>query len=354
MGSKDSTTKEYIRDNKVFADAFNYFLYDGESVIDPDDLKDLDSTELAIPYYEDKKKGIQTESEQRFRDALKETVIMCNDKATYVILGVENQSDINYAMPVKNIVYDTLQYSRQVTKMAKLHREKWKELHPGEKPKQEEFLSGIEKEDRLTPVITLVIHFGDNKWDGPMTLRQMMATDDEKILSFVPDYRINLIEPAGMTIEEIAKFRSTLREVFSFIKYSKNKEKLLEYLETEERMTHLDVEAAKVIKAVTNSRINIPEGMEEVDMCQAEREWGMEREATGIKIGRAEGHKEGRAEGHKEGRAEGITEGRDEGKLQMSKLINILFDENRLEDIKRVAEDKDYCDKLIKEFKLDV
>ncbi len=55
MGSKDSTTKEYIRDNRVFADAFNYFLYDGESVIDPDDLKDLDSTELAIPYYEDEK-----------------------------------------------------------------------------------------------------------------------------------------------------------------------------------------------------------------------------------------------------------------------------------------------------------
>lgn len=56
-----------------------------------------------------------------------------------------------------------------------------------------------------------------------MTLREMMATDDEKILSFVPDYRVNLIEPAGMTSDKIGKFRSTLREVFSFIKYSKTR-----------------------------------------------------------------------------------------------------------------------------------
>lgn len=32
-------------------------------------------------------------------------------------------------------------------------------------------------------------------------------------------------------------------------------------------MTHLDIEEAGVIKVVTNSRIDITEGMEEVDMC---------------------------------------------------------------------------------------
>lgn len=52
---------------------------------------------------------MQTESEQKYRDALKSTTVMYNYKATYMILGVENQTDINYAMPVKNIVYDVLQ-----------------------------------------------------------------------------------------------------------------------------------------------------------------------------------------------------------------------------------------------------
>ena len=104
MGLKDSVTKDYIRDNAVFADAFNYFLYGGEAVIDPKSLVEMDSTELAVPYYIDENKGMQTESAQKYRDALKSTTVMYNDKATYMILGVENQTDINYAMPVKNIV----------------------------------------------------------------------------------------------------------------------------------------------------------------------------------------------------------------------------------------------------------
>ena len=33
MGKVDSVTKEFLRDNTVFADAFNYLIYDGEQVL---------------------------------------------------------------------------------------------------------------------------------------------------------------------------------------------------------------------------------------------------------------------------------------------------------------------------------
>lgn len=66
--------------NKVFADAFNYFLYDGECVIEPDKLVGLDTTELIVPYYENEK-GMQTESLQRFHDSLNEAFVMCGDDA---------------------------------------------------------------------------------------------------------------------------------------------------------------------------------------------------------------------------------------------------------------------------------
>lgn len=283
MGLIDSVTKDYIRDNAVFADAFNYFLYGGEAVIDPKSLIEMDSTELAVPYYIDENKGMQTESAQKYRDALKSTTVMYNDKATYMILGVENQTDINYAMPVKNIVYDVLQYGRQVTDLARRHRKE----HPGKKPTSEEFLSGIYKEDRLTPVITLVVHFGDSKWDGSMSLREMMATTDEKILSYVPDYKINLLEPARMTPEEMGKFQSTLREVFRFIKFSKDGE-FDEYLQSEERLKHLDVSAAEVIKVSTGSKFDIPEGAEVVDVCQAERELIKGAQDKGVDLGKLE------------------------------------------------------------------
>ena len=44
----DTVTKAYIRKNEVFADAFNYFMYDGIQKIQPKQLRELDSTEMAI------------------------------------------------------------------------------------------------------------------------------------------------------------------------------------------------------------------------------------------------------------------------------------------------------------------
>ena len=48
IGAIDAITKAYIRKNEVFADAFNYFMYDGVQVIQPECLKELDPTEIAI------------------------------------------------------------------------------------------------------------------------------------------------------------------------------------------------------------------------------------------------------------------------------------------------------------------
>lgn len=48
MGVTDAVTKAYIRENEVFADAFNYFMYDGIQKIQPGQLRELDTTEIAI------------------------------------------------------------------------------------------------------------------------------------------------------------------------------------------------------------------------------------------------------------------------------------------------------------------
>ncbi|MFR5484737.1 MAG: hypothetical protein ACLTHX_10715 [Blautia massiliensis (ex Durand et al. 2017)] len=49
MGTKDTITKDYMADNRVFADVFNHMLYKGKNVIDPDTLHPLDTTALAVP-----------------------------------------------------------------------------------------------------------------------------------------------------------------------------------------------------------------------------------------------------------------------------------------------------------------
>ena len=314
MGTADIVTKEYMRENTVFADAFNYLIYNGKKVIDPAKLTEIDSTEIALPFgnaekvkAEKKRKeqeaewssvknesvrkkntsrvGVKMDAVQKYRDVFKSVVIKWDEKTSYVLLGIENQTDVHYAMPVRNAIYDALQYGRQVADIAADHRRNKKDF-PGKS--NGEYLSGFFKEDHIRPVITLVIHFGTEEWDGPLSLHEMMATRDMEILSFVENYRIHLIDPAKLTEEELDKFSTSLKEVMGYIKYSKDKEKLLEFLRTDTRKT-IEMNAARVIKMITNTPIEVSEEMEEIEMCKAIEDLILESEEKGEKKGEAKG-----------------------------------------------------------------
>ena len=96
---------------------------------------------------------------------LKSTVIMQDTTASYILLGIEDQTDVHYAMPVRNIIYDALQYGKQVSEVAKKH----KNQADREGHNKAEYLSGFYKEDLIRPVVTLVVHFGADEWDGPVS-----------------------------------------------------------------------------------------------------------------------------------------------------------------------------------------
>ena len=50
MADKDAIAKEFMQNPKVFADLFNFKIYDGRQVIKPENLTSLDPTALAIPF----------------------------------------------------------------------------------------------------------------------------------------------------------------------------------------------------------------------------------------------------------------------------------------------------------------
>ena len=241
MGMADAVTKQYMKENTVFADAFKFLLYNGENVIQPQTLRELDTAEVVIPFTVDDKGKKQAQAVQKYRDILKMTTVTTDDKAAYVLFGVEDQTDIHYAMPVRNVIYDALQYGRQVTEVSKRNRKN----------------SG-----------------------------QTMAVTDKGLLQHIPDYRIKLIDPAGIDSDEMDKFHTSLREVLSYIKYSKDADKLAEYMNHNQRMEHLEVGAAQVIKEVTNTKFQIPKGMEEVNMCEAIEVLMKRRETEGITQGK--------------------------------------------------------------------
>ena len=296
MADKDAITKDYMQDPEIFADAFNYLLYDGKQVIKPEDLKPRDSASLALLYGEDGK-VLPT---QKFRDVLKLASIMEGSDAVYLLLGIENQSEIHYAMPIRNMVYDALAYNIQVAQKAKENRAAGKAAGA-------EYLSGFLKTDKLLPVITLVVYFGPDEWTGPRDLHSMLAAN-EHILRFVDNYHIHLITPADFLPENFPKLESELRLIIEYLKYSKDENKLYKLINEDEAFKSVSKKTVDMVNVLTNSTIPYNKGEERVDMCQALE--GLIR--RGEERGRAEGEARGRLEALKNAAANMRAEGFDD------------------------------------------
>lgn len=262
LGVKDAVTTKYMRQNEIFADAFNYFVYGGEQVISPEGLKELDTREIDVPYGGEK--GAK-QPVQKTRDVIKSVIAMMDKRTAYLLLAIENQSNIHYAMPVKNMVYDALQYAKQVEKAAASHK-----LSGDYKGvDSDEYLSGFMRADHLLPVVTLVIYFDSKEWDGPLSIHEMFTEQDARVLAFVPDYKINLIAPAAIEDSEFKKFQTTLKEVLSFIKYSGNADKLQEVISIDGEFRHLGRNEVDVLNACVNANLTMEKDEEVLDVCQA-------------------------------------------------------------------------------------
>ncbi len=268
-------------------------------MIKPEELTERDPTEIALPYGGDS----AVVPVQRFWDVQKLYAAMTDGKMEYVLYGVENQSRVHFAMPVRNYLYDALEYAGQVEEAARSHKKEREEQkkktreagkYEGEETDgqgrktfgSEEFLSGFGKEDKLIPSITVTILFSAKPWDGPLSLFEMMGISDPAVQACMDNYYMRLIAPAQMADEEIMKFQSSLREVLLFIKYSENKDELSRMLENnQKRFGELERRAVDVIKAVTNAGIKYKRSEEAVDVCKAIQDMQTEAEQRGKQIG---------------------------------------------------------------------
>ena len=181
------------------------------------------------------------------------------------------------------MLYDAMQLEKQVRDLASQHRKE------GKNGTSEEYLSGMKKEDRLSPVITLVINFGGKKWDAPLSLREMYGEQPEKVLPFIQDYRVFMIDPMEMSDNDLQKLNSSLREVLAYIKYQRDKARMEKLLNEDSKFSCLETNAALVINAMTNAGIAIDPNKEVVNMCEAIRQMVDE----GIMLGEKRGEKRG-------------------------------------------------------------
>ena len=203
---------------------------------------------------------------------MKSLTAMEDGNTAYLLLGIENQSETSYAMPVRNMLYDAMHYTKQVQEAARSH---WKAKDSKGRGRGE-FLSGFYREDRLLPVITLVIFWSPDAWDGPTSLHEMLHVQDDRVLSLAQDYRIHLIAPFGLSDQELDKFRTSLREVLALIKYANDKEGMIRTIQ--DNGHKLRREEIDVLDRCINMKLELKEGEEELELCKAWED--MKKEVT--------------------------------------------------------------------------
>ncbi len=279
MGTLDSYTKEYMKDSRIFADVYNFLL--GKKVIDPEKLSPVDVEEL---YISTKLPGDTDKDVKKFRDVMKKyATAMTDGRASYVLLGIENQTHTDRAMPVRILIYDALRYYKQLQEIAAKHRAE-KDL-----TSSEEFTSGFSRTDRLKPVITVVVYYRNKPWDASCDLFGLLEDGYEEFLPLMNNYRIKIFEAATMSDEDLRTLETSLRYVMTFIKDSDNMEKLSKIIENDEGFKRMDKLSVCVINAVTDAGIQIDETEGTVDMCQAIRDMRNTSMAEGEARGEARG-----------------------------------------------------------------
>lgn len=157
MGKPDTVMQSYLSDRERFADLFNGVFFQGEQVIRACDLQNS-SERYSEP---------QGHGANRYRD-IKMSI---KDGGSLRVLAVENQANIDYTMPCRCMRYDVMEYEKQLKELRNRNERQNLLKTPSE------LLCGISKTDRLIPVYTLCLYHGEEPWDGPLSLQEMMDFD---------------------------------------------------------------------------------------------------------------------------------------------------------------------------------
>ena len=180
----------------------------------------------------------------------------------FVILGLENQQHIHFGMPLRLMVGDALGYLKEYEEIAKRNKEEkgWAST--------EGFLSGFRKEDRLHPMVTICVYYGEEMWDGPISLTDMLNVPEE-LRAVVNDYKMNLIQVRES--EQLRFQNEDVRTVFEVSRDIFNKD----YVKIEDiyREREIDSELGLVIGAITESKELINHALKRkggrMNMCTA-------------------------------------------------------------------------------------
>lgn len=303
MGKAETITCKYLKANDVFADVLNMALYSGKNVVKPENISELDATYMNIipDVFNENSMGRRKKEQtqvRKYRDILRMVKVngACDNSEYCVrlIAGIEQQTNIHYAMPVRDMLYDALEYAEQVEKKAKESFDLKTGLAKNRKFTHAEFLSGMTKDDKLIPVVTIVVYFQQDEWDGPKSLHEMLDFTGmpTEMIEIIPDYKMLILQPSDYVETFTGKLKSTLPIVLGLLKQAGSKTGFKNYIDKHSNVfRELSYDAVAVINEYCS--MGIPEeqtnGEEVLDMCKAMEEIRAEERKKGEIQGRIEG-----------------------------------------------------------------
>lgn len=288
MAKKDIQEKLLEDFPDVFADIVNVAGFFGEQIIEPDSLEDGPTASIY--------KAAEGNNREQFRDVCKYSTKL---GVHMMLLGLENQTDVDHDMVFRVMRYDGASYKMQ------------------------------DKKHKKAPVITWVLYFGCKRWKAPKSIHEAIIKgfpNWKKVMRFVPDYQINLIEVAFLPKQIREQFTSDFRIV-------------AEYLHAK-RTGHVE------------EFYGSPEGHQKIQHVQAILEFLQT-------FGKDERYKAMESRVYKEAEIGGnitmctlLDYAENKGIKRINQLNKRLAEENRYEDIIRAAKDEQYQKKLFEELKI--
>ena len=299
---KDLSTKSMLKCRDVFSDICNVNLFGEEGTLSPEQLE-LMPTETIYHGSDGNLREHRMDVRMKHKGSKTDIAVFC----------MENQSGTCNTMPVRDMGYLYSGYNEQIQRIRVDNAGKGLYYFGRE----------LGDDQKLVPVISLILYYGIEDWTGPVSLMDILEIPEEwrdKLEPLIADHSIRVIHLAAQDEETRKKYRSDFRHVVDYLAYvrAKDKKKLKEYMKDKGRKVvhpreYLDMMYAftsdKRYREIAENLIKRGKEKEETDMCimlDMLEESGVKK---GRREGRREGQREGRLEGRREGRLEEMTHG---------------------------------------------
>ena len=272
MGKMNNAIVNYLSDKARFADLINAEVYGGRQVIKPDGLSEITATTYSDMSHSDGKKA------PRRRERRGDIAMKYEDGCIYRILLLEAQDKVSYVFPIRSMEYILSQYKKQIDAFASLH-----EKNNDYKDAAEKF-SKLCRGDRLKPEYILCLYLGEEPWDGPRKLSDMMdfGDDHDRLSSMFQDFVPKLV--CVNELRDSTPFKTELGVLMDLLIKRPDKSSLKKMLDDDKRFDKVDEDTYETAAVLMNAPLiwkrrkrymNDDEGRN-YNMCKALRDWEAE------------------------------------------------------------------------------